>query len=448
MKSSAPDFNKSIASLEAFRQQTTTVFSEIQTLAESTSVSMDAIFLLSAQRTSLMFSEAFLTIESSFGASLLVMGENTTAFFMGIGEGFTASLNSMSEGNAVFFAETNAGFSEFWIGIDAGFINLWTSVGTGSAEFCNHMNVDFAAFWLGIDNGFKTAWSGIDESTVAFFSGLNTKSSELWLFLDTGFDNLWSSIADGANLSNNSLSQSANGLQMSLNESYSSLWSWIDENFKVLWGTVGTGNANLWSDSDKGTSTLISNTSKGFSDMWENVGKGNTDLWANTKKDATTLITGLKSDFEGFYKVIPEGMKGMALEVCDVLNKLLNWLVSPINIIIRGFNKIPFVNLPELNPTITPPTFAQGGFPAKGQMFIAREAGPELVGTIGGSTAVVNNDQIVESVSAGVYNAVSSALGKGGSSSVVKVFIGNEQLDEYIVKSQQRRMLKTNGMYA
>ena len=138
----------------------------------------------------------------------------------------------------------------------------------------------------------------------------------------------------------------------------------------------------------------------------------------------------------------------MALEVCDVLNKLLNWLVSPINIIIRGFNKIPFVNLPELNPTITPPTFARGGFPTQGQMFIAREAGPELVGTIGGSTAVVNNDQIVESVSAGVYSAVSSALGKGGSNSVVKVFIGNEQLDEYITKSQQRRLLKTNGVYA
>lgn len=31
---------------------------------------------------------------------------------------------------------------------------------------------------------------------------------------------------------------------------------------------------------------------------------------------------------------------------------------------------------------------------------------------------------------------------------VVQVFIGNEQLDEYIVKSRQRRMLQTNGMYA
>lgn len=56
-------------------------------------------------------------------------------------------------------------------------------------------------------------------------------------------------------------------------------------------------------------------------------------------------------------------------------------------------------------------TYAQGGFPEQGQMFIAREAGAELVGNIGGRTAVMNNDQIVESVSAGVYQAVLAALG-------------------------------------
>lgn len=49
--------------------------------------------------------------------------------------------------------------------------------------------------------------------------------------------------------------------------------------------------------------------------------------------------------------------------------------------------------------------YASGGFPDAGQMFIAREAGPELVGTIGNRTAVANNDQIVEGISAGVRNA-------------------------------------------
>lgn len=65
------------------------------------------------------------------------------------------------------------------------------------------------------------------------------------------------------------------------------------------------------------------------------------------------------------------------------------------------------------------PTFATGGFPSAGQMFIAREAGPELVGTIGSRNAVVNNNQIVESVSAGVYRAVKEAMGGRNSGNIV-----------------------------
>ena len=53
-----------------------------------------------------------------------------------------------------------------------------------------------------------------------------------------------------------------------------------------------------------------------------------------------------------------------------------------------------------------------------GQLFLAREAGPELVGTIGGHTAVINNDQIVSSVSDGVYRAVSAAMAGGNSVNV------------------------------
>ena len=54
--------------------------------------------------------------------------------------------------------------------------------------------------------------------------------------------------------------------------------------------------------------------------------------------------------------------------------------------------------------------YAGGGLPGMGQMFVAREAGPELVGTIGGHTAVMNNNQIVASVSDGVFNALAPVL--------------------------------------
>ena len=60
-------------------------------------------------------------------------------------------------------------------------------------------------------------------------------------------------------------------------------------------------------------------------------------------------------------------------------------------------NNNPFnINLEELEYK------AAGGFVNEGQLFIAREAGPEMVGSMNGRTAVANNDQIVEGIASGV----------------------------------------------
>jgi hypothetical protein len=53
--------------------------------------------------------------------------------------------------------------------------------------------------------------------------------------------------------------------------------------------------------------------------------------------------------------------------------------------------------------------YASGGFPETGQMFIARENGPELIGNIGGRSAVVNNSQIVEGIKQAVLSAMLQA---------------------------------------
>ena len=88
-------------------------------------------------------------------------------------------------------------------------------------------------------------------------------------------------------------------------------------------------------------------------------------------------------------------------------------------------------------------TYAKGGFPDTGEMFIAREAGPELVGNIGSRSAVVNNDQIVAAVSQGVYEAVASAMArKSGSESApieVKVFLDGKQITAAVEKNQKER---------
>ncbi|MBR5199356.1 MAG: hypothetical protein IKW20_05950 [Bacteroidales bacterium] len=87
--------------------------------------------------------------------------------------------------------------------------------------------------------------------------------------------------------------------------------------------------------------------------------------------------------------------------------------------------------------------YAAGGFPAEGQMFVAREAGPELVGTIGGRTAVANNDQIVDSVSQGVYRAFSQAMAESGGSQVVEAKVNDKVLFEVVVNRNRQEMMRT-----
>lgn len=91
--------------------------------------------------------------------------------------------------------------------------------------------------------------------------------------------------------------------------------------------------------------------------------------------------------------------------------------------------------------------YAGGGSPASGQFFMAREAGPELVGTIGRHTAVMNNNQIVSSVSDGVYSAVLSAMSQTARSNSAPielyVYVGGEKVTDYVIKDINGRTVST-----
>ena len=90
-----------------------------------------------------------------------------------------------------------------------------------------------------------------------------------------------------------------------------------------------------------------------------------------------------------------------------------------------------------------PAFFAEGGFPSQGQAFVAREAGPELVGTIGGKTAVANNDDIVAAVSQGVYEAVSAANASDRGGSNVSISVDGDNLFNFFVRKHNSTVKQT-----
>lgn len=88
---------------------------------------------------------------------------------------------------------------------------------------------------------------------------------------------------------------------------------------------------------------------------------------------------------------------------------------------------------------------AGGGFPSVGEMFIARENGPELVGTIGGRSAVANNQQIVEGISSGVYQAMTSALSNQGGDLYLTIQNSDGSNTRKIIRDYNNYMKQTGG---
>ncbi len=119
-------------------------------------------------------------------------------------------------------------------------------------------------------------------------------------------------------------------------------------------------------------------------------------------------------------------MKGAINGVLSGIETVINFFISGLNNVVGIINKIPGVSIGYVAP-LSLPRFEKGGFPETGQIFMAREKGPELVGQIGNRTTVANNDQIVQGISQGVYNAVITAQSEQ-TQRPQNIYIGNKQV--------------------
>ena len=100
-----------------------------------------------------------------------------------------------------------------------------------------------------------------------------------------------------------------------------------------------------------------------------------------------------------FVRQMANSIIGLVNGVIDAINDMFHIQFNGLSVM--GITLIPafdirLVDIPHI------PFFEDGGFPNEGQLFIAREAGAEMVGAMGRRTAVANNDQIVEGISTGV----------------------------------------------
>ena len=298
-------------------------------------------------------------------------------------------------------------------------------------------------------------FKGLREDVSGFFSDLWDDIVEVWSTVATWFDEtvIQPIVAFFAPIVG-WISDFFSGCWLIIQAVWLVVATWFNDNvvtpvvdyFKGLWTDVSSYFSSLWEDIKKvwkGVSawfnkTVTTPTVDFFKELWEDVSEFFSSLWEDIKAVwvgastwfSDTIVEPVKTAFkvaceaiEGFFTSlwlsIRRGVASAMNGVIDGIESAINWIIGGINAVIGSFDQVvewaadvlgkdwsgmTLVQQVSLQ-RIAVPTYAEGGFPAQGQMFIAREAGAEMVGNIGRRTAVANNDQIVAGIAGGVAEA-------------------------------------------
>ncbi len=214
--------------------------------------------------------------------------------------------------------------------------------------------------------------------------------------------------------------------------------------------------------------TIVNDILKAWKQVTGGFVKLATGDWKGGLKDiGAGILEFIYAPFDGliaFFKGVIAGVMKLFNSAGQDMTKLVNDFLKGLNSVIRWINNTFGTNFKEIalkkwggnngstsgntsgrgNGSTTQYQYASGGWPVTGQMFIAREAGPELVGTIGGKTAVATNNDIVAAVSQGVASAVGAVLGGRSSERNISVNVDGRALFDIMV-NQNNTIVRQRG---
>lgn len=166
--------------------------------------------------------------------------------------------------------------------------------------------------------------------------------------------------------------------------------------------------------------------------------------FGNTFK--TSMSEYLNKTYDGIYNTF-DAIRQTLQQGSDEVTRMLNQMVSDANSLAgltgKKYSHVGGYTMQQAQ-RFNIEMFANGGFPRSGELFIAREAGPELVGSIGGKTAVGGNDQIERAIFNAVLTAMSQAMANGSSQPIE--LNQKIELDGDVIYNNQQKVSARRGI--
>lgn len=238
----------------------------------------------------------------------------------------------------------------------------------------------------------KQAYGGLKS----FFGDLFDKDSGIGKFFSDSWDSILKSTKRFLNQLGIDFSDAWESL--GIKKGVKTLTDFIFKAFDTNWGDILKSGLNFLKQFGSNLGIGSGNGSGGSSGSGSGSSSGGDAL-----KWGKTLLNGGMAIFKAFTGDIPGAILSTLGAVGNVAGDIFGWVGDAFGGVVDWVGDA-IGGVVDFFKGIF--GFADGGFPDAGQLFIAREAGAEMVGSLGGHTAVANNDQIVEGIREGVEAAM------------------------------------------
>lgn len=181
------------------------------------------------------------------------------------------------------------------------------------------------------------------------------------------------------------------GMKLGIQEKWDSIVDWWNSLAIVSWWS---NDVKPWFTKEK-WENLADGIKKGIQGKWDDV----VDWWDSKPalQRISVAIEDFKTKIQNAWNSFKQWWNDLGLEFPHI--------DTPHFKIDGEFSLAP----PKV-PKVSIDWYANGGFPGKGQLFVANEVGPEMVGTMDGRTAVANQQEITQGIANAVYPAVYNAV--------------------------------------
>lgn len=381
-----------------------------------------------------------------------------TGIFSGVKEWFSEKFTSAREGVTNAFQNVGSWFGERYAEVQTAFSSVGDWFGEKFTAARSSVDTAFqnVGSWFG--ERYADVKSAMQEAPNYFsekFTGARTNVTTAFQSVGTWFGSRWTDIRNAMDDSPKWFNTTYTNARNNVNAAFQKVGTWFGERYSDIRSELQDSPNwfnNTFSDARTNVNTAFETVGNWFGERYTEIQTAlqSTPTWF--QEIFQTAYTNIQNVFSPFVDFFKETFRNGVNGVIAILNHFISWVNEHLKfefdgLEILGEEVIPsfsfqLFTLPRI-PSV--PQLAGGGIVGSGQLFIANEAGPELVGQYGSRTGVINNKQIVEAVSAGVGEAVYSAItaaqsGQKGDSGpiVVNLIADGRTLAKVVADANQR----------